>query len=194
VESRLSSTELVCLWRKGDEKAATELYRRYIQRLFHTVDLNLPQKMKVRLDADDICQSVFRSMFRRMRHGEFTFQDDADFWKLLVTVALNKLRNQVRNASAGKRDVQRETPLDATSEPNPFLLNRLSRGPSVEEAAQFREIMERICEQLTSVERELLQLRAEGYLQQEIAERLNLSERTIRRMNERLRERVLDAF
>jgi RNA polymerase sigma factor (sigma-70 family) len=73
-------------------------------------------------------------------------------------------------------------------------VNRLSRGPSIEEAVQFRELMEKVCEQLSCEEKGLLQLRAEGYQQQEIADRLNVSARTIRRMNDRLRDRLLEVF
>jgi len=185
-----SSNELVTRWRQGEEDAATELYRRYINRLLRAVDSHLPPSLKAKVEADDVCQSVFRSIFRRIRRGEFTFAEDADVWRLLVTVAFNKLRNKMRFAAAGKRDTRRELSYDVGGA-DMFVVNRLSQGPSLEETIEFEELMNVIGSQLSPREQELLALRLEGYDQKEIADKFGVSTRTIRRMNDELRERIL---
>jgi RNA polymerase sigma-70 factor (ECF subfamily) len=186
-----SGTHLVDRWRSGDEEAATELYQRYIQRLLNVVNMHLTQRIRAQVEADDICQSVFRSLFRRVQQGRFEFHDDGDLWKLMVTVALNKVRNRVRFLGAGKRDVAREVHARDASEPDAFVVHSLSREPSIEEAAEFQDLVEKVCRQLPPETRELLRLRMDGYSQEEIAERLSLCTRTIRRMNERIRDQVV---
>jgi RNA polymerase sigma-70 factor, ECF subfamily len=185
-----SSTDLIQRWRTGDESAATELYRRYVQELLRVIGVHLSRRMKARLDADDVCQSVFRTVFRRARQGEFAFQDDDDVWKLLVTIALNKLRNKHRYMAASKRSVDRETPSGDLGHVDAFTARQLGRSPGSEEAALVAEVWDSVLTGLPCECQELLRLRVEGYSQQEIAEELRVSTRTIRRMNEQIRKHV----
>lgn len=189
-----SSTELISRWREGDEAAAAELHRRYIEQLLRIVGGHLSQRMQSRIDADDVCQSVFRSVFRRVRHGEFEFHDDADVWKLLISVSLNKLRSKQRQALARKRDVSREEAMGDLRQVDPFVVQCLSRKPNMAEAAALAELWDQIVARLPSDCQDLLRMRIEGYSQQEIADQLKLSTRTIRRMHDRIADVLADLF
>jgi RNA polymerase sigma-70 factor (ECF subfamily) len=184
------SLTLVDRWRDGDDFAATELYERYFERLMRVVSSHLLGRYQKRVEPEDVLQSAFRTVFRRISEGEFRFEDDADIWKLLVTVVLNKLRNQVRHMNAGRRDIRREAFGD--SDFDGHLASQLSQPPHIEVAVEFAELMQDIFPLLPENERTLLQLRLEGYTQKEIAERMDVTDRTIRRLWERVRQRIID--
>ena len=184
----VTSTDLVARWRNGEENAATELYSRYFQQLLVLVNRNLSSRFSAQVDPEDVLQSVFRSVFRRTRDGAFAFQDDSELWKLLVTVALNKVRNRVRYFQRKKRDGGPgfETELDSNQG------HWLCEDPSAAEAAAFSELMESVLRRLDVEDREALRLRLEGFSQQEIAAQLNVTERTVRRMWIRIRLVAMD--
>lgn len=182
------SKQLVDRWREGDEDAATNLYERYCRSLIALVERNLAQRFQSQVDADDVIQSVFRTVFRQAQAGSFSFNNDADVWKLLVTVALNKVRNKVRYLQAGKRDVGAEVRTDQSD--FDYLAQRLSHRPNLIEAQQFVELLEALSDLLTREELEVLQLRLQNHNQEEIAEKLQITDRTVRRIMVRIREKV----
>jgi RNA polymerase sigma factor (sigma-70 family) len=179
---------LVNRWREGDEDAAKALYEQYFAKLMHIVSGHLTQSYKKQVDPEDVLQSAFGTVFRRISNGEFSFESDGDVWKLLVTVVLNKLRHRVRYLNADRRDIRRE--LRAESDFDGVLAAQLSQPPGISEAAEFAELVRDIFEFLPEQERMLLQLRMDGYGQQEIAERLDVTDRTVRRMWDRIRDRL----
>jgi RNA polymerase sigma-70 factor (ECF subfamily) len=183
-----SSTSLIDRWRQGDQAAADVLYQRYVERLSGIVTAQLADRFRSRMDADDVVQSVCRSFFRRVQEGQFRFDADDDVWKLLVTISLNKLRNQIRRHSAAKRDASQERRRRDNALPDDFHLEKLAETPSPVEAFIFAEMVERVCDQLDDRHALLLQLRLEGHNQQEIAERLQTSDRSVRRMMDNIRD------
>ena len=60
-----------------------------------------------RVDPEDIVQSVFRSFFQRAITDAYSVPAGQDLWKLLLTIALNKVRSQGVYHRAAKRDVLR---------------------------------------------------------------------------------------
>lgn len=185
----LTDAELVERWREGDEDAATILHERHLTRLLNLVGRHLANKFNSRLDPDDVVQSVFRSIFRLTREGRFEFEGDGDFWKLLLTVALNKVRNTVRHHQAGKRDPAAESISTSADGVDGYIVNRLSSQPTVQEVVSFADMLEQILNQLDSDQQLLIQYRIEGYTQKEIAEKLNVDDRTVRRMLASIRSR-----
>ncbi|MCA9025926.1 MAG: sigma-70 family RNA polymerase sigma factor [Planctomycetaceae bacterium] len=177
-----ASTELVERWRQGDQQAANELYQRYVERLSGIVTAQLADRLRSRTDPDDVLQSACRSFFRRVQDGQFEFDADDDVWKLLVTISLNKLRSQVRKHSAAKRDAGQELSRSSNEIPDEFHMEKLSETPSPVEAFIFTEMIERVSAKLGADHAVLLQLRMEGHSQQEIADALQTSDRSIRRM------------
>lgn len=179
-----TSTDLVDRWRQGDEDAAAQLHERYGERLVLLARKRLANKWKGRLDPEDVVQSVFRTMFRRTQAGSFEFQKDDDFWKLMVTITLNKVRNKVRGK---KRDPDREK--------NQFddgLATVLCREPGTLDLVTFTDLMEEIQKRLSPIEQQLLALRLEGHTQEEIAEQSEVDVRTIRRRLMRIRDKVAE--
>lgn len=186
------SVRLVDRWRQGDDEAATLLYEQYFEKLLMTVDGQLSDRYKQQCEPEDILQSAFGTVFRRITDGDFRFDNDEDVWKLLVTVVLNKLRRRVRHMNADRRDVRRQ--VAGAGEFDDFLAQQLSGSPGTEEAATFSDLMTEIFSLLSEEEKKLLQLRMEGCSQLEIAETLDVTDRTIRRMWDRIRKRLERLF
>jgi len=74
-----------------------------------------------------------------------------------------------------------------TREPQEMLMGRLASGPTPEEAVQFIDQLENFLTKLQPIERQILELRMEGHNNLEIAEKLGISDRKIRRLMERIR-------
>ncbi|MEZ6117803.1 MAG: ECF-type sigma factor [Pirellulaceae bacterium] len=76
----------------GEEDAATQLYLRYSNRLIALAKHNTSPELAVRFDPEDVVQSVFRSFFRRASGGCYDVPEGGELWRLLLVLALNKVR------------------------------------------------------------------------------------------------------
>src|SRR4029077_1781766 len=86
---------------------STELYLRYAERLLALAASQSSADLSPRVDPEDIVQSVFRTFFRRASLGHYTVPDGEEIWKLLLVIALNKVRSVGAFHRAAKRDVRR---------------------------------------------------------------------------------------
>ncbi len=173
--------DLIARVRSGDQDAASELYGRYVSRLLRIVFRQIDSSsVAARLDPEDVVQSAVWSFVRRLREGEFKFDDEEDIWKLLTTVVLNKTRNQIERNLAARRSVNRESRVE-DRDLEEQTLRRLQMQPSISDALAFRETLQQLFAKLDTTDATVLQMRLEGYSQQEIADELDLAARTIRR-------------
>ena len=181
-----TSTDLVQRWQAGDEDAATQLFERYHGKLLPLVASHLNEKLKPRLDADELVQSIFKSAFRVTRQGQIQFNDDTGFWKWLVTVALNKVFKRIDRETAAKRDPEREI----SSQPNrdAHLADCLSQRPTTMQVVEVADLLETILQRLNDAQKRILLLKLEGCTQKDIAEKLKLSEKSVQRRAKELRE------
>src|SRR6266852_3168881 len=101
-----SDTSLLRRFRLGSEDAAAELYRRYAHRLRRLARRQSSSVLARRVDADDIVQSVFCAFFQAARKGYYDVPDGEDLWKLILVIALNKVRTKRTFHQAAKRDVR----------------------------------------------------------------------------------------
>src|SRR3954463_7961988 len=91
--------EFIRLIRGGDERGAEDLVRRYepeIRLEIRTwLRLRDPRLRRV-FDSMDICQSVLANFFVRAAVGGFELDEPSQLIRLLVTMARNRLAEQVR--------------------------------------------------------------------------------------------------
>jgi RNA polymerase sigma-70 factor (ECF subfamily) len=172
-------------WQAGDEQAAAQLYHCYVERLLAVAQRRLSHKLAARLDPEDIVQSVFRSFFGRAQQGKFVFEKSDDIWRLLVKITIHKTLKQVDFHSRSKRDAAAE--IAPAAGPQDVLLAHLSKEPTPAEAAAFVDELEHFLNQLRPEERQIIEKRLQGYDNVEIAAQLQISDRKIRRLMERMR-------
>ena len=178
--------EVVQRCRDGDQSAAADLYSRYVQRLVAIAQQRLSSRLGARVDAEDIVQSAFRSFFGRLKEGRFDIRDSDDLWNLLSRITLHKTFKQIDFHSRKRRDARKEVGAGDSSQEQ--LINFLASEPTPEQAALFVDELEYFLKQLGPEDRQIIELRLEGYNNIEIAEKLGISDRKIRRLNERMRD------
>lgn len=153
-----------------------EVVERYTVRLLQVARQQLPERLRGRLDAEDILQSVFRSFFGRLRHGEFSFEDSHDLWRLLTVMTYHKVQNTIRHHQRGRRDVRRE---QAGTRDKTALAER---SPGPEDVVILRECLEHLFEDLPEEYRTIVTLRLQGDAIEEIAKKVSYSKRTVLRV------------
>lgn len=171
---RLTSTDhsLALRVKDGDQDAAHVLYKRYVQRVFGLVDSKLGAKLRATTDAEDIVQSVFRSMFRGVQAGNYEVEPGSTLWNLLAVISLTKLRRRAHHQTAQRRDVDRLVSLQTVAD-----------GEAMDVSTdEFLEICVReTMQKLRPSDRKILLLRIQGFTLTEISEKTSLSCRTIAR-------------
>jgi RNA polymerase sigma-70 factor (ECF subfamily) len=186
------SADLLAQWRDGNQEAAEALFRRYAERLVALARSRLSDRLASRVDPEDVVQSAYRSFFTGARAGRYALQRNGDLWRLLVAITLNKLHRQVEHHTAGKRAIGRQrrlaVPGGARSSQPPLL----ARDPTPAEAAALTDTLERLLRGLEPLERRMVELRLQGCSLDEIASDVCRSERTVRRLLERIRKRLED--
>src|SRR4051812_12530761 len=176
---------LVDLWRQGDQEAARAIVDRYLARLLQLARRHISQRLAGRVDPEDIVQSVFRTFFCRLKEGQFVFADQDDLCKLLVRITLHKTLRQVAFHKAAKRDPSQETPQGEGHRER--LLAALDRDPTPEASLAFLDQLEHLLGRLGPQERQILELRLQGHSNEEIAQKLGIYDRKIRRVIKQVR-------
>lgn len=175
--------------RGKNDPAAAELFRRYKNRLFGLARERLGISVRPKLDPEDVLQSVFRTFFRRTQEGEFELGEGKELWDLLAAITANKCCLRLRYFRAQRRTVEREIPLvvERGGQPGDEIPGQ---EPSPEDVAVFHETLERLVRSLELRDREIVELRFQGYTCPEIAEKLSVSERRVEALLTQIRRRL----
>jgi RNA polymerase sigma factor (sigma-70 family) len=182
--------DLVARFRAGDERAAEELFHRYVHRLTALANKRLSDRLARRVDPDDIVQSAYRSFFIHARDGAYSLKESGDLWRLLVVITLNKLRRQVERHTAGKRAMNHEQSFQADGSMTNMRPEAIAGEPSPDEALAVVEEVQQLMQGLTPTQCQMLELRLQGHTVDEIAAKVNRSERGVRRLLDKIKDRL----
>jgi RNA polymerase sigma-70 factor (ECF subfamily) len=177
----VSDAQLLQEIHDGEELAAEELFRRYAPRLLEFVRRRWPAVLASRLDPEDVVQSAFRSFFRHANQGMYEVSKNDDLWNLFIVICLNKIRVQYARHCAARRDARK------TQSANGDWLKALWSDPDVTLDLTMREAVER----LPLDHRRVAELRLQGYEVAAIAELIGRSRRTVERLLQECRQRLL---
>jgi RNA polymerase sigma-70 factor (ECF subfamily) len=176
---------LVELFRAGDQQAAQRLYEVYVERLVALARRRISQRLAGRLDPEDVVQSVFRTFFQRAREGQFRIAEQDDLCKLLMRITVHKTLRKVAFHKAAKRNLTLE--MGQGAEPQEQMQQLLDREPTPLEAVTFLDQLEHFLGRLRPQERQIIEMRLQGCSNDEIAEKLGIYDRKIRRAIEHVR-------
>lgn len=161
-----------------------EMVDQFSKTLVKKVRKQLPPRLRQRIDPEDVVQSVFRSFFRRLKDGKYTFEDSEHVWRLLTMLTYHRVRTLVKYHQQSRRDVRREerhgAPKVARADPEP--------GP--EDVASLDELLNHFLQELPENHRRIVSLRADGASVGEISKKTRFSERTIRRVLAQVQEAI----
>jgi RNA polymerase sigma-70 factor, ECF subfamily len=172
-----SDRSLILRSRNGDQDAATKLYARYSSRLANLVAKQCSAALARCAGVEDIVQSVFGSFFRHVGHGYYDIPGGDELWKLLLVIALNKVRGKASYYHAAKRDMHRTIHGAAAEQHIESLPN--SRQPTSE---HLELVVNEILERLPSQNRSMVQLRLDGCEVAEVARLTGRSKRSVERI------------
>ena len=156
-----------------------QVVERYTQKLLQVVRRKLPERLRGRVDPEDIVQSVYRSFFTRLRQDEFAFAESLDIWRLLIVMTLHKVNNTIKHHLRNRRDVRREA---AASDS--FLAGVLPRevDPGPEDVAVMCDLLEQLLADLPASYQDIVTLRLRGESLDVIAVQVGVSKRTVQRV------------
>jgi RNA polymerase sigma factor (sigma-70 family) len=176
-------------YREGDERAADEIFQRYVERLTRLARSRLSPRLASRTDPEDVVMSAWRSFFIGARAGRLSLHRSGDLWRLLVEITMHKLYRQTRWHVAAKRSVRTEQSL--LQMPQDWLA-WIDRQPTPDEALALADQVEQVMSRLDAFGRRVLELRLQGEQLATIAEETGRSERTVRRALATMRELLRD--
>lgn len=177
-----------------DPRAAEQLWNRYFQQLVRMARGKLAARFRRSADEEDIALSAMDSVLRGINEQRFpNLHDRSDLWKLLLTIVQRKAIDHAdweRRKKRGGGRVHGESVLDQGGEPSGAgLAGMPAVEPSPEFAAivaeQFAELLDRLSDPTL---REIAVWKLEGWTHQEIAQKLDRTERTIERKVQLIRK------
>jgi DNA-directed RNA polymerase specialized sigma24 family protein len=183
-----SDRSLLRRFQHGQPDASTELYLRYAERLHALAAAQSSAELARRVEPEEIVQSVFRTFFRRAAEGHYTIPDGEELWKLLLVMALNKVRAAGAFHRAAKRDVRQ-------TEGGVSFDRAIESKAGRDEAALavLRMVVDELLEGMPTPHRRMIELRIEGFEVAEIAEKVERSKRSVERVLQDFRS-TLDAL
>lgn len=172
---------------EGSHEAAKELAETYGDHVLRCVRGRLPRRLRSQYDSIDFVQLVWKSVFT-VPEKLAKVRDADQFVRILAGMARNKVAVVDRQLQTLKKDVEREVQLDEScpiAGPHP-----VSRDPTPSATASFREQWDRMVQQQSQRDGQVVKMRYEGSTFQEIAKNLNMDEATARKIMRRLKRRT----
>jgi RNA polymerase sigma factor (sigma-70 family) len=163
----------------GSDQAARDLVDRFGPFILRVIRNRLDERLRNVFDSADFSQAVWASFFA-LPTQKYHFQEPGDLIRFLEQVARNKVVDQVRRRLGTKaHPIRREIPLENSQ-------NAIAPMATASQEAIAREQW-RIALAKQPHHQEVLSCFRAGFSQKEIAERIGISERTVRRALRRLK-------
>lgn len=159
----------------GEPGSEAELVRRYTHRLVGLARRHLPERVRRRVDPEDVVQSVYRTFFRRLNDGQFAFEESHDVWRLLAAMTYRKAHNASKFHQRDRRDVRRDQPLAEEAD-------RPADEPGPADVEALFACLEQLLVGLPEHYRTIVVRRLEGDSIEQIAGQVQRSRRTVLRV------------
>ena len=184
---------LIAGLRDGDGEAARQFCAQYGQALQRLADKHLPAGLRRRVGPEDVAQSACRTFLRRAGGGEFQLPDSEALWRLLCAITLTKVKEQTRFHLRQKRGLDQEVNPDPDAS-GAGRLEAAARGPTPAEAAEFADEFQKLLGRLDEEARQVVDLKLQEFTNEQAAEKLGISERTVRRTLKRVQAELAGSF
>lgn len=181
-----SITRWISALREGDSSAASDLWRRYYERLVVLARQKLNEDARRMADEEDVVVDAFDSFCRGIQLGRFPVLNDRDdLWQVLVMLTARKAINQRKHAQRQKRGdghVRGDSAFLSPENEQDGINQVVGSEPTPEFAGQVKEEFQRLLDALGDESlRQVAIAKMEGYENAEIAQQLGVQPRTIQR-------------
>ena len=193
-EQRGSITQWIDQVQGGDSLAANELWNHYYQRLVGLARKKLLDSPRRVADEDDVVVDAFNSFYKGVQAGRFPrLEDRDDLWQILVMLTARKAINQMKHGARQKRGGGQVRGESIFVGSNPDERAGIDQIVGSEPTPEFAEDVARHCSHLLDQLddeslRQVALSKMEGFTNREIAEQLDVKERTIERKLRLIRE------
>jgi RNA polymerase sigma-70 factor, ECF subfamily len=177
--------------REGDQDAAAKVFRRFTKRLIGLARTRLDARIRRKEGPAEVVQSVYRSFFTRYHSRQFDFETWDALWSLLTKITVRKCRSRAEYYRAQRRDITREVDAVPACDAAEGADHAIDREPTPLEALILGETVELVMRGLEADDRTNIELSLQGRTAQDISTQLALSERTVGRVRERIKIRLL---
>ena len=167
--------ELIDRLNKGDVSAAERAFVAFEPYLRMAVRRRLSGPLRTKYDSMDIVQSIWADVLSGLADAGWRFADRSHFRAFLVRMARNRVIDHHRQH---KRAIANEHALE-TIDPEQ---SPTTNDPRPSEIAQGHELWKLMLEECSPAHREILILKRQGLLLDEIAARTGMHEGSIRRI------------
>ena len=185
--------DLIRRARAGDGPATAELLSRFEPEVRTMVRVRLPRALRNRFDSMDFVQAIWKSVFTGEvpDPGAATFADESQFRGFLAGVARNKIFEEHRRQTRTKKyDIGREERLYVRRGEREVPIDVAGSEPTPSENVQADDRLGQLVEGRSPEEAEIIDLRRQGLTYDEIAARIGLNERSVRRVIDAARRRM----
>jgi RNA polymerase sigma factor (sigma-70 family) len=188
--------KLIAAVAAGSDEAVWELAQVYTPYILRAVRYSLSPELRQKLDSMDFAQTLWASLLLRPTNL-LQLRSPEELIRYLAGATRNKVAEKARRYRTRCRDMSREKILDAQTmarQANPRAGDDAlySREDSPSTIAVIRDQWRHIVENASERDQEMIRLRRCGLTFDAIAERLNIDEKTVRRVLQRLIEQFAD--
>jgi DNA-directed RNA polymerase specialized sigma24 family protein len=197
------SQEPVSLWIEqlaaADHDAASRLWAHFCQRLMVFARSRMSPSTRRIYDEEDAAVSAFRSLCRGIEAQRFPdVGDRGNLWALLVVITSRKIANQFRYEHQQRRNANQTlsesmlTPRDGGE--LGLIQSIASQEPTPAFAAEVADMSEYLVSQLPEPDlKRLVFLKLEGHTNEDAAEMMKITRRTVQRKLELIRRIWLES-
>ena len=181
---------LLNLARQGDQRAAADFVARYSPHHLRVVRRTLNQRLRSKFDSQDFVQAVWASFFADLEHlqGCRGLEHVAAY---LTAMARNKTIDEVRRRlKTRKHAVQVEGAPSQKDVEAEAQFGIVSADPTASQVAVARETWEQVVDGRSDRSALVFALKRQGATCVEIAAKLGVNERTVRRVIDRAERRL----
>lgn len=197
----MSSEGSVTNWieelKTGNRDQIESLWKRYFSQIVRLARRQIQTGSRSVTDEEDIAISVFESFCRAAERGRFPDLADRDtLWRLLVRMTARKVIDKRRSESRLRRggkplETDSALPGSAKEDNREMMDSVIGNEPTPEFVSMMAEQMNLLILSLQDPQLQELAIgKMEGYTNDEMAEKLDCSLRTVERRLRRIRETI----
>ena len=173
----------------GDNEALQALMDGYRTEVLRVIRRHIRRDLRKRFDSEDFAQAVWLSLYNK--RCEITKIDSPEtLGRYLAQMAKHKVIDEGRRQTGAKRNIRRDVNINGSR----LAVDDLEAGhsPTPSQLALSKEQLSLLINLARDDEKKMVQWRLEGLTFADIADRIGMDERTIRRRFQRLQRKVTD--
>jgi RNA polymerase sigma factor (sigma-70 family) len=176
----------------GDQSAWEALFRECYPKVRRVVRRRLNRSMRSLYDSTDFANDAMENLAANLKFKQLDFPSVSSLIAFLAQVAEQKVIDEYRRQHTLKRDITRDRPLFGNGADAAAQAQLPSDEPSASQLAQANEFQERLLARRDETEREIIELKKQGYSSSDIAVKTGWNIRKVQRFLKDLLDSLRD--